>query len=213
MNKKHKPHKDIHHRASTDVSTGNPLAAADVAIADAAVARREQPVVKAAGRLSGLADQLPLFAICGATLAVGLLVRDRRLARAGLRMLAAEAAATGIKTLMERGMERGRASQLVDRGQQGADPDQGSTPSGPAAGATAVANAVAKEFPALGPVVYTIATVVGAAEVPRSRHYPSDVLMGAAIGKFAGVVVDRLLPEPRPPVDGEKVAPAVTAVA
>ncbi len=208
MSKKHRSHEKRVDRATEETLPDNPLEAADVEIARAAATQRDQPVVKAVGRFSELADQLPLFAICGATLAVGLLVRDRRLARAGLRMLAAEAAATGLKTLMKRGVERSRPHLLVDRDHYSTDvggrtdSDHNSMPSGHTAGATAVANAVAKEFPALAPVVYTLATVVGAAQVPRARHYPSDVLMGAAIGKFAGVVVDRLMPEPRPAEEG-----------
>ncbi|MBC7985427.1 MAG: hypothetical protein H7X93_01965, partial [Sphingomonadaceae bacterium] len=46
------------------------------------------PLARAAGAVGDLGDQPPLLALSGATLAAGLVRRDRRLARAGARMIA-----------------------------------------------------------------------------------------------------------------------------
>jgi len=66
-------------------------------------------------------------------------------------------------------------------------------PSGHTAGALAVAQAVAHEFPRHATAARAIATVAGATQVPRGAHYLTDVLSGAAIGwlseRIAGVAL------------------------
>jgi membrane-associated phospholipid phosphatase len=41
------------------------------------------------------------------------------------------------------------------------------------------------------PLLYTGATLVGAARVYGSRHWPSDVIIGALVGTSAGIKVVR----------------------
>jgi membrane-associated phospholipid phosphatase len=75
-----------------------------------------------------------------------------------------------------------------------------SFPSGHTVAAFAAAGAVTAEtsayWPAatyllIGPVMYGGATVVGLSRIYNNRHWASDVIMGAAIGTFAGMKVVR----------------------
>ena len=61
-----------------------------------------------------------------------------------------------------------------------------SFPSGHAAAAFAVATVLASRHPDQKYLYYGLATAVGAARVRKSAHFPSDVLVGAAVGVYAG---------------------------
>lgn len=168
---------------------------ADIAVARRAGSLRDQPTVKAAGAVSEMADQPPLIALSLATLAMGLLLRRPTVALAGARMLAAHAAATGLKTAVKRSVDRTRPFVLTEEGRyvvRKARRDSArynSFPSGHTAGAVAVAQATARTLPrAAGPArVWAAAT--GAIQVPRGAHFPSDVVAGAAIGLVADGLV------------------------
>src|SRR6059058_47050 len=81
---------------------------ADIAVGDAVAPGRNTLWVKAAGRVSELADQPPLITICAATFAAGLILGNGRLARAGGRMLAAELLATKLKSMIKHRVDRTR---------------------------------------------------------------------------------------------------------
>jgi hypothetical protein len=81
---------------------------ADIAIGHAAARYQDHPAVKALGAVSEIADQPPLIALSVATLAVGLVRYDARLARTGARMLASHLVATAIKTLIKQRVDRAR---------------------------------------------------------------------------------------------------------
>lgn len=159
----------------------------------------DHPVVLVAGKLSEVADQPPMVAINVATIAVGLIAKDAKLARTGVRMLAAHGLATAIKAVIKRNVDRARPNQFSDRDDhrpKPGDTDEGpqnSFPSGHTAGAVAVARAVVREYPGLAVPGYAAATGIAAIQVPRGTHFPIDVVVGAVIGWAAEAVVARVL--------------------
>lgn len=184
------------------------LERADIEAVESAAVIRHQPAIRALGTLGELADQPQLFAICAGTLALALVRRDRRLTRAGARMVGAHLLATGAKMVVKTLVDRTRPHLLVDEGRyelKRGEHDEGpmnSFPSGHTAGAVAVARAYAREYPRHATFAYGAASVVAAIQIPRCRHYPTDVAAGAAIGLASEALVDRaahaLLPRAEP---------------
>jgi membrane-associated phospholipid phosphatase len=139
----------------------------------------------------------------------GRLINNDRLAAVGLHgteaLLLGAAAGTVMKDFF------GRARPFVDTTgpnpddwQLGRGWDRGqryqSFPSGHSTAAFAAAGAVTAETSAywpgatyflIGPVLYTGAAAVGLSRMYNNRHWASDVIMGAAIGTFAGMKVVR----------------------
>lgn len=144
-----------------------------------------------------LSDQEPLFIASAAVVAAGLLKDDPRLTRAGLRMGAAEALATLVKTVIKHSVDRTRPRVMVESGRyesgRGAhdEGDYNSFPSGHSAGAIAVARSIVREYPAAAPLAYTGAGAAGVAQVFYRSHYPADVVAGFVVGLVAEAIVDR----------------------
>ena len=170
---------------------------ADIAVATRLAQHRHHPAVRAGGFLSEIADQPPLFTLCGAVLAYGLLARDRRAALAGGRMLASFLAATWMKGGVKRLVSRTRPNVLLDEGHYDMrvrGPDEGpwhSFPSGHTAGGLAVARAVARNWPDARLPAYAAAGTIALVQIPRGAHYPLDVLAGAVVGVAAEALADR----------------------
>ena len=164
---------------------------ADIAIAHAAAPLRDTPPVKALGWLSELADQPPLMSICAATLVFGLITRNARLARTGARMLAAEMLATKIKSFVKHRVDRTRPHVEDEGGEYRMAPgsnhasEVNSFPSGHTAGAVAVARAIASDYPEHKLAATLVAGGVAAIQIPRSKHYLSDLAAGALVGVIA----------------------------
>ena len=170
--------------------------------------RRSWPA-RALDPVADLGDQPPMRLLCAAIIAAGLAGGDRRLAKAGVAMLAAHTLATVAKDFVKRRVDRTRPRS---RGKPGKDhrPSPGrseakeetSFPSGHAAGAAAVARAFARAYPEHGGPAYAAAGIIALAQIPRCAHYPTDVGAGLAIGLAAEAAVDaaaRLLESPRHP--------------
>lgn len=183
---------------------------ADIELSRDAAALRETTPIAVLGAVGELGDQPPMVAWCLATLIGGLTAGDPRLARAGARMLAAHALATGVKALVKRSVDRTRPTLLVDEGRYAVGPgrhDDGahsSFPSGHTAGAVAVARAWARAYPAQRKPAYAAASVIALVQLPRCAHFLSDIAAGAAIGWAAEAAASRLidrLPE-APPAAG-----------
>ncbi|WP_162236609.1 MULTISPECIES: phosphatase PAP2 family protein [unclassified Sphingomonas] len=161
---------------------------------------RHHPVVKVAGTLSEVADQPPMVAINLATIAAGLIVRDARLTRTGVRMLAAHGLATLAKAAIKHNVDRARPKLFASRQAHRPTPGnrdegpQNSFPSGHTAGAVAVARAVAREYPDAAVPVQATAAGIAAIQIPRGTHFPIDVVVGAFIGWAAEAIVARVLP-------------------
>ncbi|MFQ5736208.1 MAG: phosphatase PAP2 family protein [Thermodesulfobacteriota bacterium] len=64
-----------------------------------------------------------------------------------------------------------------------------SFPSGHAAASFSVAYVLAKKYPSLGFLFYTVAALVGASRIYLGSHYPTDVLFGALLGILAGYLI------------------------
>jgi membrane-associated phospholipid phosphatase len=156
--------------------------------------------MEALGRFASLGDQPPLRILCAAVIAAGLAGGDRRLARAGLRMLAAHTLATLAKDFVKHRVDRTRPRS---RGGHGKDPvpkpgrrtakEETSFPSGHSAGAAAVARAFARDYPDYAAPAYGVAGALALAQIPRCAHYPTDVGAGLAIGAAAELAVTLLI--------------------
>lgn len=180
--------------------------AADAAAAEAALPYQGSPAMEALGRFASLGDQPPLRTLCAATIAAGLAGGDRRLARAGLRMLVAHTLATLAKDFVKRRVDRtrprsksGKGKDHVPRPGRHTGKETTSFPSGHSAGAAAVARAFARDYPEHAAPAYAAAGALALAQIPRCAHYPTDVGAGLAIGLVAEAIVDigfRLVEEP-----------------
>lgn len=73
-------------------------------------------------------------------------------------------------------------------------PRSTSFPSGHSASAFAFATGASARLPLLIPVLFPLAGAVAYSRVHTGVHFPSDVLIGSAIGVGAGVAAARLLP-------------------
>lgn len=173
------------------------MLAADAGVARAAAPLRESPAVKVVGKLSEVGDQPQLRILCGAVIAAAIVRRDARLARAGVRMLAAHTLATLAKSMVKHHVDRTRPGAMLD-GKGGARPRKGhsrakaenSFPSGHSAGAIAVAQAFAHEYPEHRAAALAAAGAIALAQIPRCAHYPTDVGAGLAIGAAAAALVN-----------------------
>ena len=167
----------------------------DIEVAEVAAAARHSPVVKALGWASELADQPELNTICTATLVIGLGSGNRTLARAGFKMLTAQLLSTQLKGFIKHRVDRSRPSVVASSGKYerhaGDDrsTEMNSFPSGHTSGAVAVARAFAREYPQYRFSAYAAAAGVGIIQVPRGKHYPSDVAVGLLIGLTADLAV------------------------
>lgn len=173
-----------------------PVARLDLAVVAAAEPFSDHPAVKVVGAASELADQPPLVTASALVLVAGLVTRRPALARAGARMLAAHGLATLAKTIVKDRIDRTRPQKVAEDGEHRAEPgrskagERRSFPSGHSAGAFAVARAVTREYPGAVPVALPAAALASAIQVPRQKHFPSDVVVGVAIGLAAEALVD-----------------------
>jgi undecaprenyl-diphosphatase len=181
------------------VETSSPLEQADAAVADVLVPYAGQGLVRAIGAVSDLTDQEPIYAAAGATIAVGLVMRDQRTIRAGTRTLAAHLLATALRGVVKQMVDRTRPVAAAERGEYELgkghrhESDFSSFPSGHTAGAVAVARALGRHYPGSYHGWMGVAGAAAAAQVLRSKHYVTDVVAGAAIGLIAEELVHRLL--------------------
>ena len=177
-------------------SSGTKLEEADIAAAETLGKHRDQPAVKAVGAFSEVADQAPACALCGAVVAAGLISGRPKLAEAGIRMLASVLLATAIKSVVKGLVSRARPHVLIEEGDYGFEPGGGgdgdwhSFPSGHTADAVAAARGLVRMFPAASAPAYGVATVIGAIQIPRAKHYPIDVAAGVVVGIVAEFAVD-----------------------
>ena len=176
--------------------------AADAAALAAVEPYRHSPPVEALSWYSELGDQPQMLSLSGGLLALGLVRGDRRMMRAGGRMVAAHLVATWAKNFIKRRIDRTRPRNAA--GPDGHRPRPGrneskaetSFPSGHSAGAVAVARAFAREYPEQSAPAYGAAGLIALAQIPRCAHYPTDVGAGIAIGLAAEALVAKVWPAP-----------------
>jgi membrane-associated phospholipid phosphatase len=169
---------------------------------------------KIVGTIGKGGDQPELRTLSAFVIAGGLLRSDRRLLRTGVRMLLAHEIATLAKNLVKEQFDRTRPHSASSRRERAVKPGKHtaksmtSFPSGHSAGSTAVARAVARDYPQAQAPGLGAAAVVSLMQVPRLNHYPTDVaagmLLGAVSEALAGAAVPKLdedirREEPLPP--------------
>lgn len=175
--------------------------AADKAAHDALKPYRRTAAVRALTLLAKTGDQPPLLALSGGIVAFGLVRGDRRMAGAGLRMIAAHLLATAGKNFVKHRVDRTRPRSADGPNDHKPKPgrsrakEKTSFPSGHSAGAIAVARAFARDYPEHRAPALAAGLAVALAQIPRAAHYPSDVAAGLAIGLAAEAVVGALWPE------------------
>jgi membrane-associated phospholipid phosphatase len=171
------------------------VAQADKALTHQAARHRGHPAARAAGEAAEIADQPPLVALAAATTLAGLVTRRADLVRGGLRMLAAHALATGVKTLIKHRVDRTRPKKALADGEHRFEPggsrdhDLGSFPSGHLAGAVAAGRAASHEVAGVGAPAALATGAVAAAQAPAGNHYLIDMAAGAVIGWLAEAAV------------------------
>lgn len=171
---------------------------ADLKVTRAVARHRRDPLVRAAGKASEIGDQPPLRALCGAVLLLGLWRRDPRMIEAAGRMIASHTLATAVKDLIKQRIERTRPDRALDDGYRMEPGDDrahsvSSFPSGHTAGAVAVARAAGHAYPALATPANMAASAVAIIQIPRCKHFVSDILAGALIGWAAERAVTTLM--------------------
>ena len=181
----------------------HPVEKADVAIADAVALDERGRPGRAVSALSEVGDQPPLVTLCAGVLASGLLLGNRKLARTGLRMLAAHALATAAKGFIKDRIDRTRPGEALGDARYKLEPGDSragrlrSMPSGHSAGLAAVARAAGREYPEVALPVGLCAAAVAAAQLPSKNHFASDVAVGAAIGLASEAAVAALMGPPQ----------------
>lgn len=177
--------------------TAKTVLRADAKTVDAMSPHQETLPVRILERFAGLGDQPELRTLCGAVILGGIVSGNGRLARTGLRMLAAHTLATWTKDFIKHRVDRTRPRS---KGKAGKDhrPSAGrstakeetSFPSGHSAGAAAVARAFARDYPQHAAPALAAGSALALAQIPRCAHYPTDVGAGLAIGIAAEAVID-----------------------
>lgn len=169
---------------------------ADLEVAEHLAPFHDSLPVRALGPIAEIGDQPPLYALAGGVIAAGLARRDWRLTHTGARLMAAHVAATVLKTILKRCVDRTRPARIAKDGTykmgkgRRYETEYNSFPSGHTASSIAVARALGREYSELrGPALAAAGGIAGL-QVIRSKHFPSDIVAGAAIGLAAEKAVD-----------------------
>lgn len=175
---------------------------ADLKVARVVGVRSDSDAGQWLGRFAELGDQPPMIALAALTTAAGMARRDERLARTGLRMLAAHAVATMGKLAIKDSIDRTRPGALNQKAYRLKEGDSRdgqlrSMPSGHSAGVVAVAGALAPDYPGTIFPAAVAATSIAGAQLPSRNHFLSDVVAGVGIGLAAAAIARLLIP----PVD------------
>jgi membrane-associated phospholipid phosphatase len=170
---------------------------ADAAVVDAVQPFRKTAPVELISKLSEIGDQPQIRTLAGLIFAAGLIRGDRRLMRAGARMLASHEVATALKNFVKNRVDRTRPrsrdeARDAHKIRPGDDhsKEETSFPSGHSAGAASAARAFAREFPEYNGPAYAVAAGVALAQIPRCAHYPTDVGAGLLVGIVSEAAVN-----------------------
>ena len=177
----------------------HPIERTDLSLAHKVALDQKSMFGRATARFAELGDQPPLLALSAGVVATGMFRRDERLARVGLRMIAAHSLATMGKLFVKDMVDRTRPGALNEKPykmEKGSSRDGRlrSMPSGHSAGSSALAGAVAPDFPGAAVPVALAASAIAAAQPASRNHYVSDVIAGVAIGVAVSFVARLLVP-------------------
>jgi PAP2 superfamily protein len=163
--------------------------------------QRDQFLHDRAGEIK-LVNERSLFAISAASYVVGRLGRVERLADVGLHAAEAIVITSAAATILKSGLGRSRPFVTdakdafdFDPGKGWDRPDYRSFPSLHEGGSFAAAAVFTAEVDrwrpgagkVAGPVFYAAALLPGIARMYSNKHWASDVILGGAIGTFAGI--------------------------
>lgn len=179
---------------------------------DAVAARHWPGADRVLPRLSRSANHGVLWFAAAAGITATRTPRARRAALRGVASLALASAT--INTLGKRSVRRARPvlDTVPLMRQLKRQPITTSFPSGHSASAVAFATGVALESRAWGAAVAPLAVAVAVSRVYTGAHFPSDVLVGGALGAGAAFAVRGLVPtraQPAPPGRPRAEAPAL----
>ena len=171
---------------------------ADRKARDASLRHRHDPAMRVVDVIGKAGDQPPLRLLSAGILVAGLAWRDPRMIGAGVRLLLSHELATAVKNVVKHRVDRDRPDAA--QGKDGHKPRRGrhtshektSFPSGHSAGSMAVASAFAATYPEHRGKALSAATAVALAQIPKCKHYPTDVGAGLAIGKLSDLAVGGL---------------------
>ena len=141
-----------------------------------------------------------MIILSASVIAAGTLGRNDKLARTGLRMLAAHSLTTMAKLLGKGLIDRTRPEEALRNGnyrlEKGTSKEGRlrSMPSGHSAGVTAVAVAATRDYPALGVPAAIAGGAVMSAQLPSKNHFLSDIVAGATIGLLSAAIASALIP-------------------
>lgn len=175
---------------------------ADLEVAEAVAVDEDGAGGRWLSRVAELGDQPPLVALSALVLATGIVRQDRKLARTGLRMLAAHAVATAVKCFIKDEIDRTRPGEALEKDRyklakgRSKEGRLRSMPSGHSAGLAAVARAAGREYPKAAVPAGAAAATVTAAQLPSGNHFASDVAAGLAIGLASEALVAGLMGPP-----------------
>jgi membrane-associated phospholipid phosphatase len=179
---------------------GDALVEADRLTAQAVLPHEKSLAVRILDPIADLGDQPQMRVLCASVIAVGLFGGERRLAGAGVRMLAAHTLATLAKDVIKRRIDRTRPRSAEKPGKDhkprpgsAYTKEENSFPSGHSAGAAAVARAYARSYPQHAAAAYGGAAVISLGQIPRCAHYPTDVGAGLAVGIAAEAITERAI--------------------
>jgi undecaprenyl-diphosphatase len=177
---------------------GERFAAADACLFRRLVGRRSPAADRLFWGVSRIADRSTVWFLLAGVLARNGGSRGRRAALRGVVAIGLASALTNGP--LKHAWRRPRPQVGRDSAGRGliAPPRSSSFPSGHAASAFAFATAAGAEYPALVLPVGALAVAVAYSRVHTGVHYPSDVLVGCAVGLTAGLLAGRL------PLDGER---------
>lgn len=177
-----------------------PLEQVDLSVARKAALDKRSRTGRAVARFAELGDQPPMILLSASVIAAGTLRKDEKLARTGLRMLAAHSLTTMAKLLGKGMIDRTRPEEALRNGnyrlEEGTSKDGRlrSMPSGHSAGVTGVALAATRDYPKLGLPAAIAGGAIMSAQLPSKNHFLSDIVAGATIGFLAAAVASALIP-------------------
>ena len=183
-------------RMNRIVKAGRTLTAAEAKAVKAVAPRRGSTSAKIVELVGKLGDQPELRTLSGIVIASGLLTANRRLVRAGVRMILAHELATLAKDLIKERIDRIRPHSAKTQSDRAVKPGrhtaktETSFPSGHSAGAVAVARAFGRQYPQHMAPALGAAAVVAGMQVPRLNHYPTDVAAGMLLGVVSEAVAN-----------------------
>ncbi len=142
-------------------------------------------------------DHARLLIVNGVVFGLGLVTRNAKLTRTGVRMVIAQGLAFGARTLFSQGVHAQGEETAEEASQHGAKSARRDDDEGVATGSGAATVAVARAVSATTPIPYIPARLAGLAitgrNTPRKANAISDFLMGAAIGWLAERLAKRLV--------------------